>query len=254
VNSGRKVTLSPPQVEPESSGSNESDPEKLELEKMLSELTDMPFVLRLSDKAEIVELERSDEFWSIITSALRKALDQKFAKKPDDDGRRAVLAVLKIYEDMPANVRLAKLSEPVQPILEFANTAFTVGEAVPVKLEIESPFGGTVTQDVVVSLRKIADGVAHFTIRASVPRAEFDKLMAAFMDRMAGSALSEDKAKAAKAQFAKLRDFRMETVSDYQVSMDDGLLLSYFSTETIAVTGPDGTETRRTMRSMKRLD
>lgn len=239
-------------VEPVSSGSNEKDPKKIELMKKLEELTKQQFVLRLNDEARIAELENADEYWRKITQALREVLS---AGKVDATGAKVIESVVRLFENMPAEVRLAQLTESVQPLVEFAYTETTLGKPIKASLDTQSPFGGTIKQDVVVSLTKVADGTAHLTIRSNVPRSELEKLSQAFIARLGSGIIKEGDAAKAKAAIAAMKDFKSETVADYKISIADGMLETFKSTQTTTFSGEGkGTTTRVKTVSLTRVD
>lgn len=238
-------------VEPVSSGSNEDDPLMLELQKRLAELTKLPFVLRLSEDAEIVELERSDEYWNKIIAALTGALKTMEPKRPGHD--KMVEAVIGLYRDMTPETRLAKLTEPIQPLVEFGWTEPSLAEPIQTELETSSPLG-TIKQKVSITLTKIEDGLAHLTIRSSVPTDELKKLTTAMFERLNNGALTPDQVSTMKAQMAAARDFSVESVASYKVSTEDGMLESFQATQTITMTEKDQPERRVKTLSMKRVE
>ena len=164
-----------------SSGSNEADPDKLRIRARLEELMDLPYVLRLNADAEIVEMESGDEYWTKIFQALREALVKD---KPTADEAKAIEGVISVFQQMPPDVELAKMTESVQPLVEFGNVELTVGDPIVTEIETASPFGGLLKQNVAITLHKVVDHVAFVTIRSSVPREEFAKIVGAFFDQV----------------------------------------------------------------------
>lgn len=238
-------------VEPVSFGTNEDNPVKREFLKKLEELTKLPFVLRLNEDAEITELEGSDEYWSKITDALRSGL-ATLEPKPAGHGKM-IEAVVGLYTDMPAEVRLAKLTESVQPLVEFAWTETTVGKPVLTDIEGMSPLG-PVRQEVAITLNRVSDGFAHFTIRSSIPKAEMKKLTAAMLDRLNNGALKPEEVAKAKAELAAVKDFNAETVAQYKVGLEDGMLETFHATQTVTATENDKPKRRTKTRSLQRMD
>lgn len=239
-------------VEPESSGSNEKDPRKIRAMKALDDLTRKPFVLRLNDDAEIVELEQADEYWSRIIAALREALTTT-RHKPTPEEAKAIAGVTELFEKMPPEVRLAKLTETLQPLVEFAYTSLRAAEPIRAQVETSSPYGGTLKHDVVISLAKVDKGIAYLTIRQSLPRTELDKLITAFLARLSGTSLSKEDSVKVEAAMAALKDFRSETVADYRVSLEDGMLESLDSRQTITVVEGDKKQERIKTLSLARV-
>jgi hypothetical protein len=246
ADSGYRLT-----VEPVSAGSNESDPRKKEVLKRLEELTKRPFILRLDESGQIIEIENADEYWTKITQALRDVLS---SGNQTAEMAGVVETVLKMFDQMPPAVRLAKLTEPIQPLFEFANTRTTEAQPIHEQVETETPFGGMVKQDIVISLTDVSDGLAHLTIRATIPRAELERLTAAFLEKFSGDAVKPDQIEKAKAVLAAMKDFKSETVADYRVWIEDGLLESFFSTQTISLNEGKETQVRIKTSSLKRLD
>ena len=240
-------------VKPVSSGSNETGPAQLAIQKKIEELTRFPFVLRLSGEGEIVELERSDEFWAAMFKVMREFLGEKALAGRTPGAAKAAESVVAMFEGMPPAVRLAKLTEPVQPLVEFAGTETTLGQPISAKVESESPFGGTLNRDVTVSLTKVANGVAYLSVRTSLPRAEFDKLMQSVVGKLGKDASAADAAKM-KAGFASLKSYRQESRADYRVAVEDGMLESFQSTETIEIGNADKTTRRVTTVSLTRVN
>lgn len=238
-------------VAPVSFGSNEADPVKREFMKKLEELSKLPFVFRLNENAEIVELERGDEYWSKIIRALREGLAKLEPKRPGHD--KMVEAVVGMFANMSTETRLAKLTEPVQPLVEFAVTETTIGKPILMGIETTSPLG-PVKQEVAITLTRVSDGIAHLTIRSSIPTAELKKLTAAMFDRLNNGALKPEEVAKAKAELAAAKDFNSETVADYKVWVEDGILESFHSTQTVTVN--EGGKLERSIKtlSVKRVN
>ena len=245
VADGYRVT-----VEPVSSGTNENDPVKQRVIKRLNELTKRPFVLRLNHDAEIMELEHSDEYWARIIEALRDGLSEGM---PEPGGAEAIKMVTDMFERMSPDARLAQLTENIQPILEFAMTESSVGDPISVQVDTPSLFGGTLKQDVVISLTKVQDGFAYLTNRSSIPREELEKLTAAVVELAKAAAPGKLESSKAQAQLAALKEFKSETVSDYKVALDDGLLETFQSRRTISVIEADKPLRRVTSTTLSRV-
>ncbi len=218
-------------VESESSGSNEQDPRKLRAMKAVDDLTRKPFVLRLNEDAEIVELEQADEYWARIIDALRGALTTP-GQTPTPEETKAIASVADLFEKMPAESRLAQLTAPLQPLVEFAYFSMETSEPFRAQVESPSPYGATLKQNVVISLSKVDRGIAYLTVRSSIPREELEKLSNAFISRLGGATSDADRVKLAAA-LAAMKDFQSETVADYRVALADGMLESFDSRQTI---------------------
>lgn len=239
-------------ITPVSAGSNESDPDRLALEKKLEALINLPFVLRLDENGSIEQLENAEKYWSTIMVVLREELTRMSNKDDSINSRQAVKAVMEMFEKMPAEARLALLIEGVQPVVEFGNTETETGKPLLTTVEGASPFGGTIKRNMVISLAKIADQTAYLSVRSTIPRGELEKLTTTVVERFAQ--LPGDKRSEMKAGLAALADFRHDTTSDYQVSLEDGMLLKFHSIETVEVSEKAAKRRRVTTRSIALID
>lgn len=230
-------------VTPISSGSNETDPRKLEIERRLSDLADLPFVLTLSADGAIAGVEKSDFYWNTIISAF-----QDYAKTASAEEAAGLVAAAKLIGEMPEDVRLGMLTESVQPLLEFGETEWVPEEAIGVDLETASPWGGTFRSKAVVTLGKVVDDVASLSITTTVPREELNSLIKAFSKKLID--LPAEKRSEMNAAIAGLKDFRHETRASYAVSTADGMLHRYQSTETIDVSEAEKSSRKLTTRSL----
>jgi len=247
IESGYRLT-----VTPVSSGSNESDPRKLAMMKRLDDLTRQPFVLRLNEGGEIENLENADLYWSRIYDVLQEEIGKDAEIKKDPAFRELMENVLGMFRNMPAEAKQALLVESIQPAVEFANTHTEVGKPLTSSVPTPSLYGEVINREVAIRLRKVAAGTAFLTISSTIPRAELDKLMRAFLKQL--TALPADKRQEAQKAMASFEGFRHDTNSDYEVSVDDGLLERFQSTETIEVSDKDKQSRKVTTRSLARID
>lgn len=171
------------------------------------------------------------------------------AKSDTPAFQEVIKAVMNLYEKMPAATRLALLTESVQPILEFGATETQVGKPIATTIEGASPFGGTLKHDIAINLKKVVGQIAYLTMHSTVPRSELEALTAKFADSL--RILPSAKQIEMKTGLASLRNFRHETSADYEVSLDDGILESFSSTETIVVSAKDKIDQRVTTRSLE---
>ena len=236
-------------VETVSSGSNDTDPKRAAFMKKLEELIDVPYSVLVSDSAEVIEVEHGDDVWNKIWSALDGAVAEKTYTAEE---REAVQAMLSMFRNLPAETRLTHLAEPVLPLLEFGRTEYTIGDPISFEVENESPFGGTITRDVVVSLTKVEKGLAHFTIRSSIPGTELEKLARGMIDKT-GLKIDEKDRASAEDSLAGLAGVKNETVADYRVSLEDGMLESFQSTETTSFVENGKTSRRVKAEAMTRV-
>jgi hypothetical protein len=239
-------------VTPVSSGSNESDPLKLALMKRLEELTRRPFVLRISEIGEIESLEDADFYWETIFQAIKEEIAKDSAKKQDAAMHAVMENVLGIFQRMPPEARQALLTESIQPAIEFANTRTEVGKPVISSVETPSPFGGILKRDVTISLAKVADGRAFLALDSVVPRAELDRLVQAFLKQL--TSMPAERRSEGENAIASLKRFQHETKSEYEVSLDDGLLLDFQSSEVVEVNDKNSETRKVTTRRLTRID
>jgi hypothetical protein len=239
-------------VTPVSSGSNESDPFKLAIMKRLDELTRRPFVLRLNELGEIEQLEDADFYWETIFRVLKEESAKVAATKKDAAMPAVLENVLGMFERMPAEARQALLTESVQPVVEFANTKTEVGKPLTGSVETASPFGGTLNREVAINLKRVADDHAFLTLSSTVPRAELEKLMQGFLKQL--TSLPADKRMEGEKAMSAFKDFKHDTRSEYEVSMGDGLLVDFSSTEVVQVSDGGGEKRKVTIRRLSRIN
>lgn len=239
-------------ITPVSSGSNERDPDRLAMEKRLEKLLNFPFVLHLDESGSIEQLEEGERYWSTIVQAMRDEFDRIGGKSELPSYRETLKAVMGLYEKMPGQARLALLTESIQPALEFGGTETQIGKPIVTTIEGASPFGGKLKRNVAISLTKVVDRKAFLSIQSTLPRSELDALSAGMMASLVK--LPAEKQAEMKRGMASLESFRHETGSDYQVSVDDGMLDKFLSTETIEVSDKGKKQVRITTRSLDRVN
>ena len=239
-------------VTPVSFGSNETDPARLAIMKRIDELTRRPFVLRLDADGAIEKLEDADFYWSTIFKVLKEELAKGDSKAPNENAKKMIRQVLSVFENMPKESRLALLTEDVQPLVEFANTEFDTNEPISASVETASPFGGILNREVTISVRKVEGPIASLSIRTSIPRAELLKLVESMLSKF--EAFPPERRAEAEAGIAGLEGFRSDTAADYDVSVEDGMLERFRSTETIEVSDKAEKRLKVTTQSMDRID
>lgn len=238
-------------VEPVSWGFNETDPIKLSIMNKLAELTDLPFVLRTNQDVEIVELEDQDKYWAKVFAAVRESLAEG---NVTPEQRQAMSVVTDVLEKSPRDVRLAQLIESIQPLVEFALTEPSLGTPISVQVDTQSPLGGTVKQDRTISLAKVDKGFAHLTVRASVPREEMEKATSALLETVGKPFAKDADFAKMKAQLSAFKEFKSETIADYKVSLESGMLESFKATRTISVVDSNKSNKRTISTSLTRVD
>lgn len=237
----------------EDSGSNETDPMMLRIERKLAELIQQPYVVTLTEGGAITGIENLSVYWTKIFDAFDEEL-----RSPDNslpaEARTAFASFLGGFRSMPETTRLALMTEGLAPIVEFADTETTVGKPVHATVETDSPLGTKFQRDVYVNLDRIDGDDAVIRMHATIPPDEAKALSLAYVEKMVatlkpGTVIPKD-------AFAKLTIVH-ETQAEYQVSLIDGLLDSYSSTETIGVTTGEDTDARQgriTSRKIARID
>jgi hypothetical protein len=238
-------------VTPVSAGSNETDPRKLAIMNRLDELTKRPFVLLLNNLGEIERLEDADYYWNTIFQVLKEELAKAVAAKKDAAFPGVLESVLSMFQKMPAEARQGLLTESVQPVVEFANTSTEVGKPLTASIETASPFGGKLNRDIAINLKRVDDDHAFLTLTSQVPRAELEKLMQSFLTQL--TSLPADKRKEGEKAMAAFKDFKHDTQSDYEVSMVDGLLVDFSSTEVVQVNDEQSEKRKVTIRRLTRI-
>lgn len=230
-------------------GNAELDPDRKALMDKLAELSDAPFVLTISEDAVITGLENGDVYWGKIFDAIEAvSADRAADGKPMDETMRAGLKTfLDSLRNMPAANRLALMTRDVQPLVEFGNTEWDLGESVSAVVESESPFGGTMTRTLHVTLRSVKDGVARLSVRYELPRAEFEKLIAGMISKVSSLHSEAERAKVS-AEIAKMDRFVHLTESNYEISLADGLPLRFDSKEVVEY--GSGTDSKRQVTSV----
>jgi hypothetical protein len=227
ANDGYRLT-----VFPTDRGSSEQDPIAAELEKRLGDLATRPYVIILAEDGEIKGIENEETYWS----AMFDAADAIFAEEAPGgtpirpEVRQAMLAVMKAFREMPRDARLGLMTKGVRPLVEFGNIAMTSSEPLTVQLDIVSPFGGTFTRDVRITLDQIEDDVATFTIVATIPEAELKAIVKSVFGKF-GDALPAGTAEEAAAEVNKLEGFAHEERETYEVSLTDGMLIRHRATK-----------------------
>lgn len=105
-----------------------------------------------------------------------------------------------------------------------------------------------------MGLTDVSDGLAHLAVRTSIPRSELEKATGALFEKFRSGALKPEEVAKAKAALPALKDFKSETVADYYISIEDGMLKSFQSTQTISVNEGEKTEVQVKTLSMRRVD
>lgn len=243
-------------VTPLSSGSGEGDPLAQAIEKQLAELSRRPYVLVLGENGEITEMRDAERYWSAIFEAIDAALKDSppGGEKLPAQAKPVLDNILRSMRNLPAEARLALLTESVQPLVNFAATDTVVGKPIETQVEVPSPFGGFVKQDVRIALTRVADDTAFLTVRSSIARSELEALSKRFVAKaVEGTAMADKAAEAAQA-FAGLERFSRNDVGEYQISLADGTLLRFVGTETVEAGGASESTRDVTTTIMQRVD
>jgi hypothetical protein len=113
-------------------------------------------------------------------------------------------------------------------------------------------WGGTYKSRAVVTLAKVVGDVASISITTTVPREELIQIAKSFGEKV--THLPAGRREEMAAAIASLKDFRHETRSSYSVSIVDGMLQRFESTETVALTEGGGSSRSLTTRSLVPVD
>ena len=105
-----------------------------------------------------------------------------------------------------------------------------------------------------ITLTDVRDGLAHLTIRSTIPREELEKLTMTLLEKIKSGGLSDEKLAQAKAALSGAAEFREETIADYRIDVENGLLQSFQSKQTISVSEGGKTNNRVKVHSLKRVD
>ena len=240
-------------VTPVSSGSNETDPAKIAISKKLERLLNIPFVLQLDELGVIAKLENDTLYWSTIVRVLREELAKPRATPASTGEQEAIRAVMDLFEKMPADARLALLTEAVQPLVEFVGTETTVGEPIRATVETPSAWGGQLKREININLVAIAAGKAHLSVHSTIPRSELERLAKDLVQKVVVKQSPSDRIKMNEG-FAALESFQHETSSAYKVWLSDGMLADFLSTETISTAAKSEKKVRITTRSLARAN
>lgn len=216
------------------SGNEHENAEDKAMNEKLAELEGIPFVLTVSEEASITGVENLDRYWTKIFDAVESVLAERPALNEAVDPK--VKERLKIFMDtmraMPPEQRVAMATRDLQPLVEFGNTQWTLGQPVLSEFEAATPFGAKVKREVGVTLVSAKDDMARLSIRSEVPRAEFEKVLDSIKDKLGAASSTEERAKT-EAELKKNDHFMFKTEADYDVSLFDGVLSRYQSTETV---------------------
>jgi hypothetical protein len=233
------------------SGSNETDPVRLAIERDLAELTKAPLKLRLDEEGSITEMEDMDRYWATIFEAISKAIEKgKDGKPATPETKQALSAYLTSMRDLPSDKRLFLLTMPIQPAMEFAETEMTVGKPIHHEVEQTTPFGAVIKLPTYLNLTGLRDGIASYSFVANLPKEDAMAAIKALFAKL-GVGTVEGRAKFEEAM-AKM-DYKQEGRALYRVDAATGLTESFEATETIEVVAEGSTNRRVTASSLKRI-
>lgn len=159
------------------------------LQKQMRELAKIPYVLRISEDAKILELENSDVLWAQIIDLSERALGSSAQEKNESDEERAqrnafMANYMQSFRDMKKEERLALLTQSLQTVFQFGQTEWK--KPVTTDVETATPFG-TITQKIHIGLPTISGGTAIFNSRGVVPK----KGMAKFLKQLTANLTEE---------------------------------------------------------------
>ncbi|HEY0044094.1 MAG TPA: hypothetical protein VGB62_06055 [Allosphingosinicella sp.] len=241
-------------VTPQDSGDGGPGRASSPVMKTVLDMVKRPYTLILTADAEIVGMEDSEAYWDAAFQAFAAASAGSTATSPTD--RQAVEGITRMMRQIPEEARLAMVAESVAPLVEFAGTETVVGEPITTEAEQEAPFGGTMKRNVEIALQKVSDGTAFLSLHSSVPRAEFEAMMAAFMRTVAASQVKPVPGKPIPTpeEIGRIEHFSQETRAEYEVALDTGLLKRHRSTETVEIRMQGNFDRKITTVSLERID
>lgn len=142
----------------------------------------------------------------------------------DQPGAGQVRGLIAQMRAMPAEARTALLARNVAPLVRYAATGHSIGEAVTGTEDAQTPFGpATVTTSQM--LDRVTGGIAHFTTVSRVPAEQLE----AMIRRLAAGAAAGEKPP------ADLRLLANETNAEADVETATGLLRHYSETKSVTV-------------------
>ena len=218
-------------VTPVSYGFDESDPLKAAVYKKLAELISRPYVIKVDAEAVITEFVDAEAYLTAVRTAFDAALVESppGGKPLEPEVRKFISDFMQSFFTMTPQARLAMLTQSAQPIFEFAATEWSAAEPFEAELEAASPFGD-IKRQVRVSLTQVRPDAASLSFHSTVPTAEIERIAKAAIRQFA-SGLPTKPTEQLIPDAA--RGLRMEGHGTYDVSLSDGLVVKYRSTETV---------------------
>lgn len=230
-------------VVPVSSTSDDTNPDAQRMrEVVLASMGDRPYSLVINESAEITEFVDGAGYWGAVISALRGQLE---AKTDTEAKKQAIRGFLGQLERTPADVRLSMMTQHIQPMVEFALTELDPAKPITTQVETGTLLGGKIMQDIIIKADPPANGAVHVSLTSSIPRREIERLTAQVLDSFKGAADKSNQAQAESA-LASLKELRSDSVADYQIAQDTGVLQSYQLVRTVVATDQGESRTRVT--------
>jgi hypothetical protein len=218
-------------VTPVSYGFDDSDPLKAAFYKKLADLISRPYVLKVDAEARITELVDAEAYLKEIQAAADAALVESppGGKPLEPEVRKFISDFMQSFFTMTPEARLAVFTQSAQPFFEFAATEWSSAEPLEAELEAASPFGD-VKRKVRVSLTQVGPDAASLSVHSTVSPAEIERILKAVIRKFASGLPTKPTEQ--QLQDA-VRGLRMEGHGSYDVSLSDGLVVKYRSTETV---------------------
>lgn len=212
-----------------------------ELEGPISEefqaLRSRPYTLILDASGQILGMEQEEEYWNTMIGYVEGLLTQRQTA----DTAPALQRFIQILRDMSPEVRLALLTDHVQPLISYADIDLTVGERLAAPVELPSLFGGTVETQVYATLERVDDGLAHISSHATFSREGLERATQNLFDSLQPN---DERRSAILEQVRNAEQISREFREAYQVSMVSGLTERYRSTDETDIRA-EGERTRR---------
>ena len=237
-------------VTPVSYGFDDSDPLKAAFYKKLADLVSRPYVLKVNAEARITELVDAETYLKEVRAAFDAALVESppGGKPLEPEVRKFISDFMQSFFTMTPEARLAAFTQSAQPIFEFAATEWSSAEPLEGEVEASSPFGD-IKRQVRVSLTQVRPDAASFSVHSTVPPAEMERIVKAVLEKLTSTL--PNKPTEQQLQDA-VRGLRMEGHGTYDVSLADGLVVKFRSTETVH-DGGKGDDRRITTVSLERV-
>ena len=228
---GYRLTITPI----DSGNDRERDKMSEAIYKRLNRIENRPFVVEIGDDLRISGIVDIDRLWNEIVTAVREtAKDPALGKKDRDIASFTAEFLL----NMPKEARLAKLLEPVQPLVEFAGVQIDdASKPIPFETETASPLGGKIKMDGTISVLKADDAETEFAIVSQISRESLDAMLKVAVgqtDKHFGNSQPQSQPQLDKI-VAALNRFEIVDRANYRLATENGMLIAYTNARSTVV-------------------